>query len=182
MNPVALFDTCVLFPMSVRDLSLELAYRGLFQIRWSAKIENELKRNLKTTYNFDASKSIKAMRKAIPDYKVQNSKNNLKLVAKSTTDKKDHHVLAAAIGGNCTHLITFNLSDFDIPFAKKNGVAIIHPDEFLFNILNKNHAKSKNCIDNIVKRKKNPPTTQTDFATAISKNNLPSSGTFIHRL
>lgn len=182
MNSVGLFDTCVLFPMSVRDLSLELAYQSFFQIRWSTKIEGELKRNLKTTYKINATNSIKIMRKAFPDYKAESTAATLKLVKKSSTDLKDHHILASAIDGGCSHLVTYNLADFDKSFAKKNGVLIIHPDEFLFNHMNKDHGRTKFCIDNIVKRKKNPPTTQVDFAAAISKNNLPSSGALIHNL
>jgi len=35
-------------------------------------------------------------------------------------------------------LVTFNLKDFDIAFASARGVLIIHPDEFLERLINKN--------------------------------------------
>ena len=117
MKPVVLFDTCTLFPMSLRDLALQLAFDGVFQIKWSVKIENELKKNLKLKHSVDGKKSVMAMRKAIPDYKAVAVKKALIKVKKSKTDKKDVHVLAAAINSGCSKLITFNLNDFDKNFA-----------------------------------------------------------------
>jgi hypothetical protein len=38
---VALFDACVLYPASLRDLLMRLARTGLFRARWSAEIQAE---------------------------------------------------------------------------------------------------------------------------------------------
>ena len=88
MKPVVLFDTCTLFSMSLRDLALQLAFDGLFQIKWSVKIENELKKNLKLRYSIDGKKSVMAMRKAIPDYKAVVVKKALIKVKKVKQIKK----------------------------------------------------------------------------------------------
>ena len=51
-------------------------------------------------------------------------------VAVTNTDKGDVEILAAAIDANCTHLVTYNLKDFDIAFAAARAVRVLHPDEF----------------------------------------------------
>ena len=41
---VAFLDTCVLFPMNLRDVILSMAEVGIYQIRWSPDVFDELRR------------------------------------------------------------------------------------------------------------------------------------------
>lgn len=182
MKPVALIDTCALFPMCMRDLVLQLAFDGLFQIKWSVKIENELKKNLKLKYGIDGKKSVLAMRKAIPDHMAAAAKKTLVEVKKSKTDKKDLHVLAAAIDSGCNKLVTFNLKDFDKNFARLNGVTVEHPDKFFYSVINSNRNLAKQSLVKLISRKKNPSTTQSLFADVLLTNGLMATSVLVRSL
>ena len=78
------------------------------------------------------------MERAVPDYLAEATQETTTLVAESTTDPKDLEILVAAIDARCTHLVTFNLKDFDIAYASARNVAIIHPDEFLEKLIENN--------------------------------------------
>jgi hypothetical protein len=41
MPSLALLDAYVLYPATLRDLLMELAFQGVYQARWSAEIEDE---------------------------------------------------------------------------------------------------------------------------------------------
>ena len=47
-------------------------------------------------------------------------------------DKNDMHVLAAAIEGNASSIVTLNLRDFPNYELKKYGIRGVHPDELLY--------------------------------------------------
>jgi hypothetical protein len=45
-NPIAILDSCVLYPAPLRDLLIHLALTDLFRPRWTAAIHAEWMRNL----------------------------------------------------------------------------------------------------------------------------------------
>jgi hypothetical protein len=51
-NFVALFDACVLYPASIRDLLLRLALSDLFRARWTDRIHDEY--NLKEEHTWES--------------------------------------------------------------------------------------------------------------------------------
>jgi hypothetical protein len=46
-------------------------------------------------------------------------------------DEKDRHVLAAAICGACTVILTFNLRHFRSEHLEPHGIEALHPDDYL---------------------------------------------------
>jgi hypothetical protein len=50
-------------------------------------------------------------------------------------DSDDEHVLAGAIVGRATHLLTFNSTDFPSNTQALYGISISNPDEFLVQLL-----------------------------------------------
>ena len=46
MAPIVLYDACVLYPASLRDLLVRLALSDLFQARWTDEIHDEWTRNV----------------------------------------------------------------------------------------------------------------------------------------
>jgi hypothetical protein len=49
-------------------------------------------------------------------------------------DKNDLHVLAAAIVGKASVIVTFNRDDFPCTAVDRYGIHVKHPDEFLLDV------------------------------------------------
>lgn len=125
---IAVLDANVLFPMLLRDTLLRCAAAGLFQIRWSSRILDEMSRNLISDYRMPAAAAgqlREIMEEAFPDAKAEGWEE---LEKDMRNDIKDRHVAAAAAASNADVIVTANLRDFyDLPI----GVEAIHPDDFL---------------------------------------------------
>lgn len=46
MSIIAFLDACVLYPATLRDVLLILSESGLYQVRWSSDVLDEMERNL----------------------------------------------------------------------------------------------------------------------------------------
>lgn len=121
-------DANVLFPMLLRDTLLRCAAAGLFQIRWSSKILDEMTTNLVTDYGMpaDAAGTLRqVMDEAFPEAMVEGWEE---LEPTMRNDSKDRHVAAAAAVSGAVAIVTSNIRDFyDLP----PGIDAAHPDEFL---------------------------------------------------
>lgn len=58
----------------------------------------------------------------------------MKAAARTSCDKKDRHVLAAADYSPAQTLVTFNLKDFPDSSTVPLGIEIKHPDDFLLDV------------------------------------------------
>lgn len=58
----------------------------------------------------------------------------MKAAARTSCDKKDRHVLAAADYSPAQTLVTFNLKDFPDSSTIPLGIEIKHPDDFLLDV------------------------------------------------
>lgn len=175
---IALLDACVLYPFSVRDVLIQFAFEEIYQAKWSKKIETEVIRNVEKnnpTTKGKLSRTFKLMEDAVPDFSAEPSPAAIQEVASTATDPKDVEILAAAIENACTHLVTFNLKDFDISYALGRRVSVIHPDEFLEWLIDNNSSAAKIGFDAVVARCKNPPRSKADYYNAIKNNNMPKT-------
>lgn len=182
MKIVAFFDSCVFYSSSVRDLAMQLAVDDFYQIKWSLKVEQEIVKNIELNNPHLKGKlanTVLCMRKAAPDFECTATSKTLIEVKQTMTDKKDIEILAAAIDGNATHVITFNLKDFDISFTSAKGIIIVHPDEFFSKILKTNLKISTNSIYDIIQRTNKPKLTNLIFSAYIKKNNMPKTAEII---
>jgi predicted nucleic acid-binding protein len=132
MPVVALLDANVLYPASLRDMLLQLAFAGFYQARWSAEIDEEWKRNLlaaRPELEERIERTQAVMRRAIPDALVTGYVAQIpKLVL---PDANDRHVLAAAITAEAEVIVTFNVKDFPLTALAPHGLVAQHPDRFL---------------------------------------------------
>jgi predicted nucleic acid-binding protein len=135
--PTAIIDACVLYSAPVRDLVVRLAQAGLLEARWSNEIHEEwirslLKANPRVTRErLNRTRSL--MDAAIRDCVVTGHMQFVDSLA--LPDPEDRHVLAAAIHSGAELIVTFNLSDFPLPFLAPHGVVARHPDELFFELL-----------------------------------------------
>lgn len=90
-------DTCVIYPIDIRDLLLWFAHFDLYRPKWSQTIFDELHSVMvkKGMPEEKARMQIGRINKAFPEALVNNYEELITTL--SMTDRKDCHVLAAAI-------------------------------------------------------------------------------------
>lgn len=129
---VALLDANVLYPAYLRDLLLRLAQAGVYQPRWSAKILDEVARNVKKGRDAagrqKVDRMISLMQQHFEDAEVTGYEG---LLPAMTNDPKDRHVLAAAITGGADVIVTYNLGHFPPHSREPYNIDAQGPDEFL---------------------------------------------------
>ncbi|MEV6100861.1 PIN domain-containing protein [Nocardia sp. NPDC051981] len=153
-------DTCVLFPAHLRDTVLRLAEADLIQPLWSADVLAELHRNLAAAYGDDAQRIaqvdrlVHTMRTFFPDAMVEGYEE---LTERMENHPKDRHVLAAALQGNADVLLTFNLKDFKVRPIGDGFPELIHPDDFLLDMLDLAPGQVLRLLQTQVAQHKRPP-------------------------
>jgi hypothetical protein len=98
-NFTVIYDACVLYPYTLRDLLMELALRDLYRARWTEDIHIEWMRNLsKNKPNIPAA-AIEKIRDLM-DLNVRDclvTEYQWMIPSLNLPDPNDRHVLAAAI-------------------------------------------------------------------------------------
>src|ERR1035437_9280364 len=125
------FDACVLYPASLRDVLLELSTEGIFRARWTDKIHEEWISNLLKNSDGKITPEILArtrelMNQAVPDCLVTGYEQIIESL--DLPDKDDRHVLAAAIVAKAGAIVTMNLKDFPDANLDEFGIEAQHPD------------------------------------------------------
>ncbi|CUX68018.1 conserved hypothetical protein [Agrobacterium tumefaciens str. Kerr 14] len=134
--PVAVYDACVLYPFHLRNVLIQCAFDGPVKARWSDDIHDEWIRNLAAnTPSLPVERLIATrdrMKAVLPEADVTHYRplvGDLEL-----PDPGDRHVLAAAIAGKATFIVTWNLKDFPANKLSPYGVISQSPDDFLFEL------------------------------------------------
>lgn len=137
MSTVAVYDACVLFPATLRDLMLRLGAADLVQPRWSERILDECFRNIllkRPELSVEAlAKTRVKMIAAFPDAMVADDRSLRRWWA--SPDPDDVHVVEAAIRVEATFIVTFNLRDFPERVLGPLRIDAIHPDDFVLALL-----------------------------------------------
>ncbi len=133
MARIVLFDACELYPAPLHDLLIRLALSDLFQARWTDRINDEWTRNVLADRPDITAESLARCRglmdQHVPDCLVAGYEP---LISTFTLpDPDDRHVLAAAVHGGATSIVTFSLRDFPASALNPYHVEAIHPDEFV---------------------------------------------------
>lgn len=107
--PVAVYDACVLYPFHLRNILIQCAFDGLVEARWTDDIHDEWIRNLAANTPGLSIERLEAtrdrMNAALPEAAVADHRP---LIADLTLpDPDDRHVLAAAIAGKASVIVTW---------------------------------------------------------------------------
>lgn len=155
-QPRVVIDACALYPNLLRDTLLMLAEADLYQLVWSEEILEEVRRNLVENGAAPAEKAVRTIsliRSAFAEGRVTNYDRHLPLLK---NDPKDRHVLAAALEGEATLVVTSNLRHFAAAILP-DGIAAVSPDEFLVRLFEKTPAAIIETIRRQAARFKKPP-------------------------
>jgi hypothetical protein len=156
---VAVFDACVLYPASVRDLLLRLALADLFRARWTDRIHDEwiggVLKQRQDLSRAQLERTRDLMNQAVPDCLVtayEGLIDGLRL-----PDPNDRHVLAAAIRCQAGVIVTHNLRHFPEEALAPYGIEAQHPDEFVSHLFDLDPGAVCAAVREQRESLKNPP-------------------------
>ncbi|KAB2758409.1 PIN domain-containing protein [Brucella anthropi] len=172
--PVAVYDACVLYPFHLRNILIQCAFDGLVEARWTDDIHAEWMRNLASNAPDSPFSRLEAtrerMKAVLPDADVTGYQRLIPSL--SLPDPDDRHVLAAAIVGKASVIVTWNLKDFPASALRQHGIAGVSPDEFLIRL----HAAFPDALIESIRRarqnlRRTIPSAE-DFQAAMERQGL----------
>jgi predicted nucleic acid-binding protein len=172
----ALFDACVLYPASLRDLLLSLAATDLFRARWTDRIQDEWIAALvasKPHLEPSLQRTRQLMEQAVPDATVTGYEDLVGSLA--LPDADDRHVLAAAIVGRADVIVTLNLKDFPRPVLVPYRIEAQHPDDFVARVLILALRLALTAVKEMRARLVNPPVAPQAFIDMFARQGLPQT-------
>ena len=175
--PIALLDACVLYPVPLRDLLLQLAAADLYHPRWTRQIQEEWSRNLLVNRPdltaTQLQRTITLMEAAFPDAEVSAYKALIPTL--TLPDANDRHVLAAALRSEAQVIVTANLKDFPAPYLATLGMKRQHPDEFISQLIAQHPTHALAAFRQQVAYLKKPPKTAAEVLGSLRKSGLPTT-------
>lgn len=176
------YDACVLYPASIRDLVVEIARAGLFQAKWTHRIHSEwinaVSRQRPDLDSKRLERVAQLMNDAVLDCLVAGFEP-LEAGLSELPDPGDRHVLAAAIHCGAQEIVTFNLKHFPNAVLRRYGVCAIHPDEFLEHVLDLNAEAVCEAVRRVRRRLMNPPLSAEQMIENYERNGLAVSASIL---
>jgi predicted nucleic acid-binding protein len=167
--PVIL-DSCVLYPMYLRDTLLCAAEAGLYRPHWSQEILNGALRNLVAKQQItpqQAKRLEQQIKFAFPDAMVEVTE---RLLPCMDNDPGDRHVLAAALIAKAEVIVTDNLKHFLPKSLSQFQVEAQSADQFLTNLYDLSPASMTEALQTQVSGLRNPPISVADLLNLLAKS------------
>jgi predicted nucleic acid-binding protein len=180
---VVVYDACVLYPNTLRDLLIRLAQRGLVQAKWSDVILDEVFLNLTANRpDLDPTKldrTRELMNTAVRDSLVTGFE---KLIdALDLPDPDDRHVLAVAIKSGAQVIVTENLKDFPPDALRAWDVEAKSPDDFVSDQIHLDASIVYGEVVRIADSRKRSVQTVDDVLDQLERSGLVSSVALLRR-
>lgn len=159
-----LLDACVLANFGVCDLYLRLSESPRMLLpKWSQKILDETHRTHIKKLDWPeelADTFQESLKENFPEAMITGYDELIKLME---NEKKDRHVLAAAVCEKLDLIVTFNLKDFKKEHLSPWGIKAVHPQEYLLTLYSMNPALVIKRVSQIAQKK------GTDIEDVISE-------------
>jgi predicted nucleic acid-binding protein len=169
----ALFDACVLYPQTLRDVLLSLSRTELFRARWSADINDEWTRNRRAKHPEQAAqiqRTLELVNASVPDCLVTGYEALIPSL--DLPDPNDRHVLAAAIVGRADVIVTLNLVDFPEVALAPYNIGAQHPDEFIIHQFGLDPGNVVSAFKAMRSRLTRPPMSAEEFLANLERKGL----------
>lgn len=173
-------DTNVIYPIEIRDILFWFAHHDLYTPKWSVHIFDEWVEVMRRK-RIDENEIVKRTNRAnwaFPDAMVENYFHlidDLKL-----PDKKDRHVLAAAIKTNANLIVTNNLKHFPKDYLASFGLNVKSADDFLTDIIDLNPKRATAAFQEMVFHRRNPDLDEFQVLDILRKRGLKETADFLH--
>jgi predicted nucleic acid-binding protein len=173
----AVLDTSVLVPITLADMLLRVADKGMYRPLWSDRILAEAQAAIAEVHpGFDAGKRLASMREAFNDALVTGWEELEPGI--NLPDQADKHVVAAAVRGGAQGIITVNAQDFPAAALEPLGLEVIHPDDFLLHQLDISPPTPLQVIREQAARTGRPPIAARDLAALLGRAGAPDFADF----
>jgi hypothetical protein len=170
-------DACVLVPITLTNVILTAAERGLLQPCWSPAVVEE------------AVEAIMEVRPGLGEERVRRRFNAMDAAFERASvsgdpatldglgfpDVNDQHVAAAAVAAGAEAVVTANIRDFPEQVMGGLGLAVMSPDEFLLGLLETDPETMADVVVRVAAALRNPERTPEDILAALE---LAGAGRF----
>jgi len=171
---IVVYDACVLYPSTLRDMLIRIAQAGLVQAKWTDRILDEVFDNLAKNRSdlrqerLDRTREL--MGRAVRDCLVTNYEKLESVL--DLPDPDDRHVLAAAIKSRAQMIVTRNLKDFPSEALAEWNVEATHPDDFVLAQIDLDRQRVFAAVQQIADSWKNPPGNASDVLDRLERDGL----------
>lgn len=163
-------DACSLAGALKRNVLLTLAEVEFFRVQWSAEVLAEAESALVEIFTKKgipepavmAATQRQRMQDAFPEAMVSDY-GAFMTIASGLPDTDDTHVLAAALKGQASTIVTDNMRDFPENVLTHLGIEVKSTDDFLANTIELDIGKAVAVIRSLRERYKNPAITADDL-------------------
>ncbi len=170
----AFFDANVLYPAQLRNLLMYLAVPGIFRGRWSEDVQEEWISNLLDSRpdltRAQLERTCQLMNLHVPDALVTGYEQLIP--ALTLPDPNDRHVLAAAIRGGASVIITNNLRDFPEDVLEKYEIDVQTPDEFIVHLIGLYPAEVSAAAEEHRTSLRNPSMSREEYLEMLRRQGL----------
>ncbi len=184
MSFTVVYDACVLYPATLRDLLIRLARTDRFRARWSDDILDEMVRGiLRDRPDLDPAaleRTRALMCEAVRGCLVAGYEQLIPSL--ELPDENDRHVLAAAIRAGAQVIVTHNLKDFPDAALAPFGIEAQSPDDFVLHLLELAPSVVAATVELQASALRNPPQTASDILDRLIRNGLARSAAEIRSL
>jgi len=178
---IAIYDACVFYPGSLRDLLLHLAHAKAVHARWSDDIHDEwISSALRDRHDLQRE-HLETTRKIMNEkFRFGRVKNYEHLIEKlRLPDPNDRHVLAAAIRAEADLIVTSNLRDFPQTVLDLHNIEAVSPDEFVCRLIQDDPTAVIQAVRSHRERLKRPPKTADEYLATLKKQGLSKTVAFL---
>lgn len=179
MTFTVVYDACVLYPNTLRDLLIRIAQSGTVQARWTGEILDEMTSSLQRNRPDIPAGKLERLRvlmnDAVRDCLVAGYEpliEGLKL-----PDPDDRHVLAAAIKSGAQVIVTQNLRDFPAADLEPWDITVKSADDFIHDQIGVNGHVVAACVQQIADSRTRMPESFDDVLSQLERDGLLRSVT-----
>lgn len=175
------YDSCVLFPASLRDLLLNLAYFEVVSARWSDRIQDEWINNLLRKRPDLRPENLDRTRQQMKVHFGNGLVTGYEYLIDSLSlpDPNDRHVLAVAIHCGADGIVTNNLSDFPQEAMAPHGIQAFSPDDFIVKLVERKTDKVLAAMAFHRSTLKRPPKTIDQYLETLRRHGLTKTVAFL---
>jgi len=171
---IAVYDACVLYPFHLRNLLVQCGVDRLVDVRWTDAIHEEWMRNLAAgAPNISVERLTKTrdlMKQVLPAADVTGYDQHIPNL--TLPDANDRHVLAAAIAGRASHVVTWNLTDFPTAVLAGHDLVAQDPDDFLMDLYTSVPDATVSSAANARRNLRKSMPSAADFIDALARQGL----------